>query len=205
MQGTAVVCCTRDEDSNAGYRVTLHQLEVCEVNRDCIGFANGLRDNQRVTHVDGHPVSNWEEYRDRAHGRDSFQLTVIIPYAHYYDGVDQTAFAMEFCRDDAPETVPLPPPVAAAAAERVPPPKVAAGGVAGEGGGEQHWCVHSECTESVIHSTTDLAHHEEEAHGGRQAGSQVEAEATVAEPSDRWSAVLCAAPAIAQSVRTARR
>ena len=75
--GTAVVCCTRDEDGNAGYRVTLNQLKVIEINRNCIGFANGLRNNQRVTHVDGHPVSNWDEYRDRAHGRDTFQLTVI--------------------------------------------------------------------------------------------------------------------------------
>ena len=76
--GTAVVCCTRDEDGNAGYRVTLNQLEVIEINRNCVGFANGLRDNQRVTHVDGHPVSNFEEYRVRAHGRDTFQLTVIL-------------------------------------------------------------------------------------------------------------------------------
>ena len=70
--------CSRDGDGNAGYRVTLHQLEVCELNEDSVGYANGLRNNQRVTHVDHQPVSNWEEYRDRAHGRDSFVLTVAL-------------------------------------------------------------------------------------------------------------------------------
>ena len=54
--GTAVVQCRRDEDGNAGYRVTLNQLEVCEISRDSVGYANGLRNNQRVTHVDGHSV-----------------------------------------------------------------------------------------------------------------------------------------------------
>ena len=44
-------------------------------------------------------VSNWEEYRDRAHGRDAFSLTVVLPYAqaHHYDGIDTTAFALEYC------------------------------------------------------------------------------------------------------------
>lgn len=54
--GTATVQCRRDEDGSAGYRVTLNQLEVCEISHDSVGYANGLRDNQRVTHVDGYPV-----------------------------------------------------------------------------------------------------------------------------------------------------
>jgi hypothetical protein len=91
------------------------------------------------------------------------------------------------------------------------------GGGGGGGSDQQHWCVHSECMESVtpFRTPADLAEHVEEAHGGGGSSSvgvglrrvgEAEAPTPVAaaEPSDRWSAVRCAAPAIAQSVRTVR-
>ena len=102
---SADVLCSRDGDGNAGYRVTLHQLEVCELNEDSVGYANGLRNNQRVTHVDHQPVSNWEEYRDRAHGRDSFVLTVALPAAAHYEGMDASAFVLESCAVPAADAV----------------------------------------------------------------------------------------------------
>ena len=39
--GTAVVQCRRNEDGSAGYRVTLNQLEVCEISRDSVGTRTG--------------------------------------------------------------------------------------------------------------------------------------------------------------------
>ena len=213
--------CRRDEDGNAGYRVTLNQLEVCEISRDSVGYANGLRDNQRVTHVDGYPVSNWEEYRDRAHGRDSFSLTVVLPYAqaHHYDGIDGNSFGMEYCPaevDDSGNVIIAAPgapaavlPLAQQSAATTPHAATTAGdnlAIAAEDIKHGHfWCVHRDCTDEVhpFHSQAALALHMQETHGlqklqhGKNADLAAEAGQ---EPGRGWSSIRCGSPAMPPSM-----
>jgi hypothetical protein len=219
--GTVIVQCRRDEHGNAGYRVTLNQLEVCEISRDSVGYANGLRDNQRVTHVDGYPVSNWEEYRDRAHGRDSFSLTVVLPYAqaHHFDGIDGNSFGMEYCRvevddiDDDMTAAPAAPaavlPLAQHSAANTPHAAMTAAddvAIAAEESEHGHfWCVHRDCTDEVhpFHSQAALALHMQETHGVQklQYGKNAELAAEAAqEPGRSWFGVRCGSPAIPPSM-----
>lgn len=166
-------------------------------------------------------VSNWEEYRDRAHGRDSFSLTVVLPYAqtHHYDGIDENAFGLEYCPVELEDSgafvdsaAALPPAMLPAASASHVGTRVHGDAPATtEESEDGHcWCVHDDCIDEVqpFHSQDALTRHMQDAHGvqrlnrSRHEGTAGEAlqESSMSDQGFRWSAVRCGVPALGPAI-----
>lgn len=58
---SGAVACKHNEEGLAGFTLT-HELHVTDVSESSVAYANGLRDNQQVTHIDGKPVKDKTQY-----------------------------------------------------------------------------------------------------------------------------------------------